>query len=53
MLTGEAFLPAAQLVLVSHLPVVAIEGLLTAAAVHLLYTVKPDLFLRRPAEGGR
>ena len=53
MLTGEAFLPAAQLVLVSHLPVVAIEGLLTAAAVHLLYTVKPDLFLRRPAEGVR
>lgn len=43
-MTGEAFLPAAQLVLLAHLPVMAVEGLLTAAAVHLALKVKPDLF---------
>lgn len=44
-MTGEAFLPAAQLVLLAHLPVLVVEGLLTAAAAHLALKVKPDLFL--------
>jgi cobalt/nickel transport system permease protein len=43
-LTGEAFLPAAKLVFFAHLPVMAIEGALTAAAVLLAWRVKPELF---------
>lgn len=43
-LTGAGFVPAAKLVLVAHLPVMVIEGLLTAAAVGLLHRVRPDLF---------
>ncbi|MFP1644614.1 cobalt transporter CbiM [Pontitalea aquivivens] len=43
-LTGAGFVPAAKLVLVAHLPVMVIEGLLTAAAVGLLQRVRPDLF---------
>ncbi|PTW51027.1 cobalt transporter CbiM [Rhodovulum kholense] len=43
-LSGEAFLPAARLVFLAHIPVMAVEGLLTAAAVYLAAQVKPDLF---------
>ena len=43
-LSGEEFLPAAQLVLVSHLPVVVVEALLTGAAVLLIRRVRPDFF---------
>ncbi|MGG7565121.1 cobalt transporter CbiM [Rhodovulum sp. DZ06] len=43
-LTGDAFLPAAQLVLAAHVPVMVVEGLVTAAAVHLARKVKPELF---------
>lgn len=42
-LSGEEFLPAAQLVLVSHIPVIIIEGMLSGAAVYLLCKVKPEL----------
>ncbi|WP_417209846.1 cobalt transporter CbiM [Antarctobacter sp.] len=44
MLTGQEFLAAAHLIFVSHLPVIAIEGLLTGFAVLLARKVKPDLF---------
>ncbi|ANB34369.1 cobalt transporter CbiM [Rhodovulum sulfidophilum] len=44
-LSGAAFIPAAKLVLLAHVPVMAIEGLLSAAAVYLAIQVKPDLFL--------
>ncbi|ARC89066.1 cobalt transporter CbiM [Rhodovulum sp. MB263] len=44
-LSGAAFLPAAKLVFLAHVPVMAIEGLLSAAAVYLAIQVKPDLFL--------
>jgi len=46
-LTGEAFLPAAKLVVAAHLPVMVIEGIVTAACVSFLKKVKPDLL-----EGG-
>ena len=43
-LSGDAFLPAAKLVVVAHLPVAVIEGLVCAAAVTLIHRVKPELF---------
>lgn len=46
MLSGDEFVPAAKLVFFAHLPVMAIEGLLTAAAVFLALQVKPELFDR-------
>ena len=42
-LTGEAFLPAAKLVVAAHLPVMLIEGLLTAACALFLRKVRPEL----------
>lgn len=44
MLSGDAFIPAAKLVFLAHIPVMVIEGLLAAAAVYLARQVKPDLF---------
>lgn len=44
MLSGEEFAAAAKLVFFAHIPVMAIEGLLTAAAVTLVWRVKPELF---------
>ena len=44
-LSGDEFIPAAQLVLVSHLPVVAIEFLLSGATLMLIYQVKPELLV--------
>lgn len=43
-LSGEGFVLPAKMVVIAHLPVMAIEGLLAAAAVHLVKKVKPDLF---------
>lgn len=42
-LSGEAFLAAAKMVFVAHLPVIGVEALLTGAAVVLLRKVKPEL----------
>ena len=42
-LTGEAFLPAAKLVVAAHLPVMFIEGVTTAACALFLRRVKPEL----------
>jgi len=41
--TGEAFLPAAKLIVAAHLPVMFIEGILTAACVLFLRKVRPEL----------
>ena len=41
--TGEAFLPAAKVVVVAHFPVMLIEGVLTAACAFFLRRVKPEL----------
>lgn len=43
-LSGDAFLPAAQLVFVAHLPIMVLEGFLTGAAVVFIAKVKPDMF---------
>lgn len=43
-LSGDEFLPAAKLVFFAHIPIMAIEALLTAAAVYLARQVKPELF---------
>ncbi|EBA06100.1 cobalt transporter CbiM [Sagittula stellata] len=43
-LSGDAFIPAAKLVFIAHIPVMIIEGLLTGFAVLLARKVKPDLF---------
>ena len=42
-LTGEAFLLAAKLAVVAHLPVMGIEGGLTAACAVFLRKVRPEL----------
>lgn len=42
-LTGEAFLPAAKLLVAAHLPIMFIEGFLTASCVLFLRKVKPEL----------
>jgi cobalt/nickel transport system permease protein len=44
MLSGDEFVVAAQLTLLSHLPVMLVEGLLTGAAVYLVARVRPELF---------
>jgi cobalt/nickel transport system permease protein len=41
--TGEAFSSAAKLVIVAHLPVAAIEGILTAMCVEFLRKVRPEI----------
>jgi len=41
--TGDAFLPAAKLVVAAHVPVMLIEGVLTAACALFLRRVKPEL----------
>lgn len=42
-LTGDEFYQAVKLVLFAHIPVAVIEGLLSGAAIYLIYRVKPDL----------
>jgi cobalt/nickel transport system permease protein len=42
-LTGEAFLPAAKLLVTGHIPVMLIEGIITAACLTFLKKVKPEL----------
>jgi len=44
--TGEAFLTAAKLIVIAHLPVMIIEGGITAAAVVSLNKVRPELLTR-------
>lgn len=53
-LSGEQFIPAAQVTILVHIPVMVIEGAVTAAAVYLVRKVKPELFgtltnLREPS----
>ncbi|WP_404426665.1 cobalt transporter CbiM [Thalassospira australica] len=39
--SGQEFIPTAKLVIISHIPVMVVEGILTAAAVHLVKKVRP------------
>ncbi len=41
--TGEAFVPAAKLVVVAHIPVMLIEGLITMFAFSFIRKVRPDI----------
>ncbi|WP_373356450.1 cobalt transporter CbiM [Pseudoroseicyclus sp. CXY001] len=43
-LSGEQFLPSAKLTFLVHIPVMVIEGLVSAAAVFLLWKVRPEMF---------
>jgi len=45
--TGEAFLTVAKLIVIAHLPVMIIEGLITATAVVSLNKVRPELLTRK------
>ena len=45
-LSGDEFLPAAKLVFSAHIPVMAIEAVLTGFAVLLARKVKPELFVK-------
>ncbi len=47
-LGGDAFLPAARLAFLAHIPVMGVEGMLTAAAVFLGRQAKPELFAAAP-----
>lgn len=45
--TGEAFLTAAKLIVIAHLPVMIIEGVITATAVVSLNKARPELLTRK------
>ncbi|MBU3930755.1 cobalt transporter CbiM [bacterium] len=45
--SGKAFLPLVKLLAAVHLPVILIEGLITALALGFLQKVKPELLDRR------
>ena len=42
-LTGEAFLPAAKIIVVAHIPIMIIEGSLTAACALFIRKVRPEI----------
>jgi cobalt/nickel transport system permease protein len=42
-LTGEAFLPAAKLIIAVHLPVMVVEGILAAVCVLFLKKIRPEI----------
>ncbi|MCF4167399.1 cobalt transporter CbiM [Zavarzinia compransoris] len=52
-LSGEEFVPAARLVFFAHIPIMAVEAVLSAAAVYLARKVKPELFGVLAVPGGR
>jgi len=43
--TGESFLEVAELTIVAHIPIMIIEGILTAFCVIFLRKVKPELLM--------
>lgn len=44
-LAGEGFMAAAKLTLLSHLPIMVLEGLLTAVMIGFLLKVKPEILV--------
>ena len=42
-LSGENFVVQAKLVFLAHIPIMIVEGLLSAAAIYLIHKVKPEL----------
>ncbi len=51
-LSGDEFIPAAQLVFFAHIPIMIIEALLSAAAIYLIRRVKPELIGTLALSGG-
>lgn len=51
-LSGEAFRPAAQVLLVTYLPLALVESFVTGTAVAFLHRVAPDLLRHTEASGG-
>ena len=51
-MTGREFFPAAQLVLIAHLPVVAVEAAITGTIVVFLQRVKPEVLALHAATVG-
>ena len=49
--TGESFLAAAKVLLVAHLPVMFIEGVITAFCLEFLKKVKPEILEATHASG--
>jgi cobalt/nickel transport system permease protein len=45
--TGEAFLTVAKLIVIAHLPIMIIEGVITATAVVSLNKIRPELLMRK------
>ena len=43
--TDQGFLQAARILFLAHLPVMAVEGIVTVLAVSFLYKVRPELLL--------
>ncbi|EFL51306.1 cobalamin (vitamin B12) biosynthesis CbiM protein [Solidesulfovibrio fructosivorans JJ]] len=48
-LSGEAFLGTAKVILIAHIPIMLIEGVLTAMAVAFLAKVRPEMLAIRLA----
>jgi cobalt/nickel transport system permease protein len=51
--TGEAFAKVAQLTILAHVPVAAVEGLVTGAVVVFLRQVRPELLEAPLGDGSR
>ena len=47
-LTDEGFLTSAKILLLAHVPVAAVEGLVTASAISFLAQVRPEMLLQPP-----
>jgi cobalt/nickel transport system permease protein len=46
--SSEAFIPAAKVVILSHLPLIGMEAFITGSAIVLMTRVKPELFSTLP-----
>ncbi len=51
--SGREFTTAAKIVLVAHLPIMAVEGLITGSAVVFLRRVRPEVLLTASKKGER
>ncbi len=43
-LTGENFINAAKTIVIAHIPIMIIEGIITALTVDFIFRVKPEMF---------
>ena len=44
--SGEAFLPAARLIIMAHIPIMVVEGIIASLTVSFLYKVRPEMIER-------